>query len=69
MKGLGSLLVILGLASIAFGFMDRVPTVMQWIYKWGDGAAWAIKIGLVVLGVVIYLMAGRKKAEGPSQPQ
>ena len=62
MKRIGSLLIVLGLAAIAFGFMDRVPTLLQWIYQWGEGTAWAIKIGIVVLGGVIYWFSGNKKA-------
>jgi hypothetical protein len=63
MKSIGSLLFLFGAAAIVFGFMDRVPTVLQWIYTWGDGAAWAIKIGLVVVGAVLYFMGAKKKQE------
>lgn len=63
MKSIGSLLVVLGLAAIVFGFMDRVPSILSWMYDWGNTAAWAIKIGLVVVGAALYLMASKKKAE------
>ena len=69
MKGFGSLLVVLGLLAIVFGFMDRVPTLLQWIYQWGEGPAWAIKMGIIVLGVIIYVIGNRKKAEEQTPPQ
>jgi hypothetical protein len=59
MKQIGSLIGLFGIAAIIFGFMDRVPSLLQWIYKWGDGIAWAIKIGMVVVGGALYFM-GRK---------
>jgi hypothetical protein len=62
LKSIGSLLIILGLAAIVFGFMNRVPTILEWIYRNGEGTAWAIKIGLVVVGAVLYVL-GNKKTE------
>ena len=69
MKGFGSLLVILGVLAIVFGFMDRVPTLLQWIYQWGEGTAWVLKIGIIVLGVIMYVIGSRKKAPQQSPPQ
>jgi hypothetical protein len=60
MKSIGSLLVIFGLAAIVFGFMDRAPRLMLWIYEWGDGTAWAIKIAFVVVGVILYVLGTRQ---------
>jgi hypothetical protein len=69
MKSLGTLLFLFGAAAIIFGFMDKVPRLLEWIYKWGEGTAWAIKIGFVVVGALIYIMAGRqsKKTNDPGQ--
>jgi hypothetical protein len=61
MKSIGSLLVIFGLAAIVFGFMDRAPRLMLWIYEWGEGAAWAIKIAFVVVGVILYVLGTRQR--------
>jgi hypothetical protein len=63
MKSIGSFMVILGIAAIVFGFMDRVPTILSWMYEWGTGPAWGIKIGLVVVGAVLYFMGSRPKQE------
>ncbi|RPE12598.1 hypothetical protein EGT74_03340 [Chitinophaga lutea] len=61
MQKIGSFLIILGLLSIVATYFDRVPKILAWIYQWGDNTAWAIKIGVIVLGVVLYLAGGKKQ--------
>lgn len=56
MKGIGKIMAIFGILAIVMGFLDRVPSVLMWIYNWGEGVAWAIKIGLVVVGAVLFFM-------------
>jgi hypothetical protein len=63
MKSIGSLLFLFGAAAIILGFMDRVPTLMQWIYDLGETGAWAVKIGFVVVGAAMYLIANKQKKE------
>lgn len=65
MKSIGSLMFLFGAAAAVLGFMDRVPRLLMWIYNWGDGVAWAIKIGLIVVGAILYLMGSRSKEEAP----
>ncbi|MBC7850255.1 MAG: hypothetical protein H7Y31_10990 [Chitinophagaceae bacterium] len=65
MKSIGSLLVIFGAASIIFGFFDRVPVVLGWINNWGDTISWVIKIGMVILGIALYVL-GMKKVNADS---
>ncbi|NRD20899.1 hypothetical protein HNV08_12655 [Winogradskyella eckloniae] len=62
MKKIGGYMVFFGLFAIVLNFFDRVPTILMWIYSWGDTAAWAIKIGLVVVGAVLFFM-GKPEAE------
>ena len=59
MKSFGSLLVFLGIAAILLDFLDRVPKLLVWIYMWGDGVAWVIKIAIIILGAVLFLL-GKK---------
>ena len=61
MKSIGSLLFLFGIAAIILGFMNRVPAVLEWIYGWGETTAWAIKIGFVALGAVLYLVGNKQK--------
>jgi len=62
MRQIGSILAILGILAIGLDFANRVPTILAWIYNWGEGPAWAIKIGFVVVGGVLWFLG--KPAEG-----
>ena len=62
MQKLGSFLFIIGLLAIMLDFINYVPRVLIWIYQWGEGPAWAIKIGLVVLGGLLYVAGRRRNA-------
>ena len=57
MQNIGAAMVVAGLFAIVLDFIGRVPSYLVWIYNWGDGAAWGIKIGLVVVGGLIYYLA------------
>ncbi len=59
MQKIASLLVIFGLLSIVTGFFNHVPRILIWIYKWGEGPAWGIKIGLIVLGSILFVLSGK----------
>jgi hypothetical protein len=59
MRQIGSLAFVLGVLAVVLGYLDRVPTVLLWIYEWGEGPAWGIKIGLIVVGGILWLLGGR----------
>lgn len=61
MENIGSTMVVLGILAIVLDFFNYVPKVLFWIYEWGDGVAWGIKIALIVVGGLLWLM-GRGKA-------
>ena len=63
MKSIGSTMVFLGVFAIVLNFLGRVPTILIWIYNWGDAAAWGIKIGLIVVGGILWFMAGQQEPE------
>jgi hypothetical protein len=56
MRNIGSFMALLGIAAIVMNYLDRVPRLLMWIYNWGDTVAWAIKIGLVVVGGALYFL-------------
>lgn len=56
MKKIGGYMVFFGLFAIVLNFLGRVPTLLMWIYKWGETPAWIIKIGLIVVGAVLFFM-------------
>ena len=69
MKKIGGYMVFFGLFAIVLNFVDRVPTILMWIYEWGETPAWAIKIGLIVIGAVLYLMGGSKTDDSTDTSQ
>ncbi|MBC3845100.1 hypothetical protein H8K90_01800 [Winogradskyella echinorum] len=56
MRKIGTYMVIFGALAIVLNFFDRVPTILMWIYSWGDTAAWGIKIGLIVVGAILFFV-------------
>lgn len=60
MQRAGSFLVIVGVLAIILQFFDRVPRILAWIYQWGEGVAWGIKIGLIVAGILFWF-SGRSR--------
>lgn len=56
MRSIGTLLVFLGLFGMVLSFLGRVPSMLFWIYNWGNTAAWGIMIACVVVGGILYVM-------------
>lgn len=61
MKRVGMYMAIFGLLAIVLDFLDRVPSILMWIYNWGETTAWIIKIGLVVVGAFLYFTGSKKR--------
>lgn len=59
MKSIGTTLIVLGLLAIVLDLFNYVPRVLFWIYNWGIGAAWGIKIGIIVVGIIFYVMGNK----------
>ena len=66
MKSFGSTLAILGILAIVLDFVNMVPKVLAWIYSWGDGVAWGIKIAFVVVGGALWLIGRNQEAAHPA---
>lgn len=54
LKNIGSFAFIIGILAIVLNYMDRVPTILTWIYNWGEDTANFIKSGLVILGAILW---------------
>lgn len=66
MKKIGMYVSFLGVFTIFLNFVDRVPKILEWIYNWGEGIAWVIKIGFVVVGAAMFYW-GRNKERKETQ--
>lgn len=53
LKTIGGVLLFFGVLSIVMDFFNSVPSIMAWIYNWGNTTAWIIKIAFVVVGFLL----------------
>lgn len=56
MKSIGMYMAIAGVASVVLNFMEMNLRLLMWIDMWGEGVGWAIRIGLIVIGAVLFFM-------------
>jgi len=57
----GGFLFLLGIASIVMYFIGFVPKILVWIDMWGETIGWAIRIGITVLGGLLFLVSTKIK--------
>ncbi len=66
-------MAIIGIGLIVLPFIGLTIRFTDWIYEWGEGVAWAIKIGLVVIGAALFFLgkpeAGEVELELPEEPE
>jgi hypothetical protein len=67
MQGIGGFLVLLGAGSFVLHFMDREFRLLSWVDNWGVTAGNAIRIGLIILGAVLWFV-GQKQAKAEVPP-
>ena len=48
-------------------FFNYVPKLLFWIYEWGDGVAWIIKIALIVVGGILWFLGRNAEAGGTTE--
>ncbi|MGI9544472.1 MAG: hypothetical protein ACR2MX_14525 [Cyclobacteriaceae bacterium] len=60
MSRIGSYMAIFGAGSVILSFFNVEFRILMWIESWGPTVGWAIRIGLLVLGLVL-IYAGRTK--------
>lgn len=66
MQNFGSTLAVLGILAIFLDLFNYVPKVLFWIYNWGDGVAWGIKIALIIVGGALWLIGRKQEAAHPA---
>ncbi|WP_299099192.1 hypothetical protein [uncultured Winogradskyella sp.] len=62
MKKIGGYMAVIGLALIILPYIGLTIRFLGWIDELGTFPAWAIKIGLVVIGAVLFFM-GKPEVE------
>ena len=61
MRLLGLLLFLFGVGTLAVYFLELDVSWLSWIGNWGENAAWGIRGGATVLGLILLLAGGKKK--------
>ena len=62
MRLLGLLLLAFGIALFVVHFMKMDVQLLHWVDTWGEGAAWGIRGGFVVVGLLL-TMTGKQKGK------
>jgi hypothetical protein len=62
MKLIGGLLLLFGVGSMVLYFLGMEFTLMQWIDNWGSETGWAIRIGMAVVGAVLFFIGSKRQS-------
>lgn len=62
MGKLGIYLAIFGLVSIILSFLNMNLRILIWIDMWGETMGWAIRIGMIVVGLLVAFLSFRHEA-------
>lgn len=54
-------MAIFGALSIVLYFINYNLRILLWIDNWGDTIGWVIRIGLVVVGALLYFIIGKEE--------
>ena len=65
MKKLGGYMLFFGIGSIILNYFNMQFIILSWIDTWGVTVGWSIRIGLIVAGAVLMLVA-KKNATAPA---
>ena len=60
MRILGLLLFLFGVGTLVVHFMNLQVEALAWIGNWGEAAAWGIRIGSTLLGLLLLVKGGKK---------
>lgn len=56
MRTIGTYLAIFGIGSVILYFFDMQFRLLMWIDMWGESVGWGIRIGMIVLGAILFLV-------------
>ncbi|MBC8757339.1 hypothetical protein H2O64_21905 [Kordia sp. YSTF-M3] len=63
MKTIGTYLAIFGAGSIILYFFEMQFKLLMWIDSWGETTGWAIRIGMIVVGIVLFFIGKNKQQD------
>ncbi|MDF1548420.1 MAG: hypothetical protein P1P88_11405 [Bacteroidales bacterium] len=64
LTNLGGFLAISGIISCILYFIDYQLKILAWIDTWGNTMGWVIRIGLILVGLALFFIAGQTANKG-----
>lgn len=61
MKTIGMWLAIFGAGSFALNMMGREFALLSWVDNWGPQAGMGIRIGLIVVGAILFVVGMKQE--------
>jgi hypothetical protein len=68
MQGFGGLLVMLGAGSFVLRFINMDFILVSWVDNWGPAVGNGIRVGMIVVGAILWFL-GRQSAAKQTPPQ
>lgn len=66
MRTIGTYLSLAGVISCVLLLMDRNLSILMWIDNWGQTTGWAIRIGFIVVGIIMFFMGSGNEEQAES---
>jgi len=66
LSSIGGFLALAGIISVVLYFIGWNLRILLWIDSWGTSVGWAIRMGITVVGLVLFVIGwvmGRKQKE------
>jgi hypothetical protein len=68
MQGIGGFMVLLGAGSFVLHFLNMEFSLLSWVDNWGTTAGTAIRIGLIVVGAILWFLGRQQEAKSDTPP-
>ena len=60
---IGAFIALAGVISCVLHLIGMNLRILMWINEWGTGVGWGIRVGLIVLGVLMMVIASKAKSD------
>jgi len=68
MQSIGGLLVLLGAGSFVLHFMNMEFRLLSWVDTWGAGTGNGIRIGMIVVGAIVWYFGRSSHSSAETPP-
>ena len=68
MQSLGRLMVLLGAGSFELHYANMEFILLSWVDNWGPNAGNGIRVGMIVVGAILWFIARQSGAKQAAPP-